>query len=120
MRGVSHNKQVGNDVIGCLFLGAAFSEEAVLMELNRWSGSYGSWGLDVSRKCPSPCGPNLFSKVEPHTFKESRVAMVRDYTYDIMMNFHIKFVSSIYWFKFSASIENRPMHLYSLSRQYQL
>jgi hypothetical protein len=33
MRGVSHDKQVGNDVISCLFLGAAFSEEAVLREL---------------------------------------------------------------------------------------
>jgi hypothetical protein len=30
MSGVSHDKQVGNNVIGCFFLGVAFSEEAIL------------------------------------------------------------------------------------------
>jgi hypothetical protein len=69
---------------------------------------------------PSPCGPSLFSKVEVSTFQVSRVAMVKDYTNDIMINFYVRFVSSLYRFKYSASIGNRHVHPFSASRQYQL
>jgi hypothetical protein len=36
------------------------------------------WGLYVSKKGPSLYGSSPFSKVEPHTFQKSRVAMIKD------------------------------------------